>query len=274
MMNLRELIFSQQSQESAIEDNHDSDGSEDQDDDRAGTNVGQRNWKYRKGLVIDAMRSSKGTKRLKYQSEVYTTHPENVFQESLFVKKGLKPEKDQAYHPEALQFAPGMSSYLRFNQAEGPELVIKKRILRAVFNECFYGRDYPGAYMAMQTLTEVDIIGRPELERFIHMLRHTSDGLTPQWVEMLLKSVSDATSMKRNVSLKSSLLQTFIELAVADGDLLLAQVDIPKPDFTLLYCTLLLPQLIHFNHHSFFTSYLRRRYVLASPILPTFKIPC
>lgn len=239
MMNLRDLIFSQQSQESAIEDSHDSDGSEDRDDDHItkGTNVGKRKWKHRKELVIDAMRSTKGTNKLKFQSEVYTTHPENVFQESLFVKKGMKPEKDQAYHPEALQFAPGMSSYLRFNQAEGPELIIKKRILRTVFNECFYGRDYPGAYMAMQTLTDVDIISRPELERFIHMLRHTSDGLTPQWMEMLLKSVSDATTLKRNVSLKSSLLQTFIELAVADGDLLLAQVYIKHKCYSTLITT-------------------------------------
>ena len=79
--------------------------------------------------------------------------------------------------------------------------------------------------MALQTLTQVDIIGRPELERFIHMLRHTTDGLTPQWMQLLLKSVSDSTPLKNNVALKSSLLQTFIELAVADGDLTLAQVD-------------------------------------------------
>ena len=109
--------------------------------------------------------------------------------------------------------------------------------------------------MAIQTLTQVDVVGRPELERFIHMLRHTSDGLTPQWMELLLKNVSDSTPLKKDVAIKSSLLQSLIELAVADGDLALAQVH-NQPYTTLLsqpYSTLLLQkQIFYFNDHSCF----------------------
>ena len=50
-------------------------------------------------------------------------------------------------HPEQLEYAPGMFSYLRFPQAEKPQLSMKRKIIMDLFYQCFYSRDFPGASM-------------------------------------------------------------------------------------------------------------------------------
>ena len=39
----------------------------------------------------------------------------------------------------------GMSSFLRFPQSERPQNEMKKKIMKDLFAQCFYSRDYPGA---------------------------------------------------------------------------------------------------------------------------------
>ena len=44
-----------------------------------------------------------------------------------------------------VEYAPGMSSFLRFPQSERPQNEMKKKIMKDLFAQCFYSRDYPGA---------------------------------------------------------------------------------------------------------------------------------
>jgi hypothetical protein len=258
MLNLRDLIFSppkssQASDASLLADPDDDDGDYDDDDDDDGRRTTSRSTKRKRKNKLQKLKRYVRSDPM--PSAVYTTHPEVVY-----YRTRERTTRDVAVvHPEVLQYVPGMSSYLQFRQAATTtsELIVKRNILRAVFNECFYGRDYPGACDTLRTLADVDAVGRPELERLVEMLRHTTDA--QHWLKLLLANVTgmlqvppvlpprrSPTSMcttsrsptsnplphttppplqvrTSDPTYKATFIQTFVEVAVADGDIAVAQ---------------------------------------------------
>ena len=53
-----------------------------------------------------------------------------------------------------VEYAPGMSSFLRFPQSERPQNEMKKKIIKDLFAQCFYSRDYPGASLVSNISNE------------------------------------------------------------------------------------------------------------------------
>ena len=70
----------------------------------------------------------------------YVTNPEMIYYST-------RSNKPNAYHPQILQFLPGMNTYLRFPQSQLSEIDVKKKILKCAFEECYYSKDYIGAAM-------------------------------------------------------------------------------------------------------------------------------
>ena len=232
MLNLRELIFaspsssfSPSSSTSPVhndngKDNNDADENDDDESDCDGKGDGAKTRKKKRRRQNKLQKMKRYVASDPMPSAVYTTHPEVIH-----YRTWHRTTRDPAVvHPEVLQYAPGMASFLRFRQADAnpSELATKRKILRAVFNECFYGRDYPGAYDALRTLADVDAIDRPELERLVEMLRHATDA--PHWLKLLLTKVTAMKTIRTwDPAYMSTFIQTFVEVAVADGDIAVAQ---------------------------------------------------
>eukprot|EP01034_Spumella_vulgaris_P021526 gene21526-27561_t len=126
------------------------------------------------------------------------------------------PESRIKYNDNVLPYVDGYPNYVRFPQLESPVLSQQRDLVRTLWEQCFFGRDYEGACLALEVLSEIDSIELTDFAQFVDMLQYTEN---PQaTLKALIQKTIKHRLVKSSEHQRSSLLGIFVEQLLLQGD--------------------------------------------------------
>eukprot|EP01032_Pedospumella_encystans_P017979 gene17979-20480_t len=92
-----------------------------------------------------------------------------IYGDSPLVLQQIDAER-HAVKPQ--RFAPGLDGYVRFAQRDMPFAAFQRDVVRRLWYQCYYGKDFEGAAMALSVLTEIDPLTPTDITAAAQLLRY------------------------------------------------------------------------------------------------------
>ncbi len=107
-------------------------------------------------------------------------------------------------------------------EPELPELAEKRAMVRALWHDCYYCKDFEGALQVLDTLVEIENLTLHEVSKYVDILKHKSDG--KKLILHLAQSLLVSKLYKSSMGLRRGALAIFLEALVSLGDFAAAKL--------------------------------------------------